>query len=146
MIEPSARARTNHLHGVNVKPDRTSSSHMFNSATIMAASTIRILTAAIAFTTICRHCSAFTSIGLGRTILPPRVLLPPTQTSSSSSSSHRARTYAAAASTATGNLHGQGSCFLPLLQNDEDYIAPRIVQVRIVLVAHLHLFGSIDWL
>jgi hypothetical protein len=28
-----------------------------------------------------------------------------------------------------GNLHGQGSCFLPLLQNDEEYIAPRIVQV-----------------
>jgi hypothetical protein len=110
---------------------------MFNSATIMAASTIRILTVAIAFTTICRHCTAFTSIGLGRTILPPRAVLPPTQTSSSS---HRTRTYAAAASTATGNLHGQGSCFLPLLQNDEDYIAPRIVQVRIVLVAHLHLF------
>ena len=95
----------------------------------MAASTIRILTVAIAFTTICRHCTAFTSIGLGRTILPPRAVLPPTQTSSSS---HRTRTYAAAASTATGNLHGQGSCFLPLLQNDEDYIAPRIVQVRFV--------------
>eukprot|EP00804_Cyclotella_cryptica_P024870 CCRYP_011783-RC/>CCRYP_011783-RC protein AED:0.08 eAED:0.08 QI:136/1/1/1/0.33/0.25/4/2318/229 len=28
-----------------------------------------------------------------------------------------------------GNLHGQGSCFLPLLQNDEEYIAPRIVQI-----------------
>ena len=28
-----------------------------------------------------------------------------------------------------GNSHGQGSCFLPLLQNDEEYIAPRIVQV-----------------
>ena len=32
-----------------------------------------------------------------------------------------------------GNLHGQSSCFLPLLQNDEDYIAPRIVQVCIFL-------------
>jgi hypothetical protein len=32
-----------------------------------------------------------------------------------------------------GNLHGQSSCFLPLLQNDEDYIAPRIVQVRPLL-------------
>ena len=30
---------------------------------------------------------------------------------------------------AVGNSHGQGSCFLPLLQNDEEYIAPRIVQV-----------------
>ena len=33
---------------------------------------------------------------------------------------------------ATGNLHGEGSCFLPLLQNDETYIAPRIVQVRLI--------------
>lgn len=32
---------------------------------------------------------------------------------------------------AVGNAHGQGSCFLPLLQNDEDYIAPRIVQVSV---------------
>lgn len=31
---------------------------------------------------------------------------------------------------AAGNLHGQGACFLPLLQNDDEYIAPRIVQVR----------------
>lgn len=31
--------------------------------------------------------------------------------------------------TSVGNSHGQGSCFLPLLQNDEEYIAPRIVQV-----------------
>lgn len=30
-----------------------------------------------------------------------------------------------------GNSHGQGSCFLPLLQNDEEYIAPRIVQVSL---------------
>eukprot|EP00956_Cyclotella_meneghiniana_P015762 scaffold24459_cov75-Cyclotella_meneghiniana.AAC.3 len=28
-----------------------------------------------------------------------------------------------------GNLHGQGACFLPLLQNDDEYIAPRIVQI-----------------
>lgn len=26
-------------------------------------------------------------------------------------------------------MHGQSSCFLPLLQNDEEYIAPRIVQI-----------------
>ena len=30
----------------------------------------------------------------------------------------------------TGNLHGESSCFLPLLQNDDEYIAPRVVQVR----------------
>ena len=30
----------------------------------------------------------------------------------------------------TGNLHGQGSCFLPLQQLDQDFYAPRIVQVR----------------
>ncbi|KAL7538703.1 hypothetical protein ACHAWF_006205 [Thalassiosira exigua] len=34
-----------------------------------------------------------------------------------------------AAGATVGNLHGQASCFLPLLQNDEDYIAPRIVQI-----------------
>eukprot|EP00984_Skeletonema_dohrnii_P023316 scaffold12398_cov155-Skeletonema_dohrnii-CCMP3373.AAC.1 len=31
--------------------------------------------------------------------------------------------------TEVGNSHGQGSCFLPLLQNDDEYIAPRIVQI-----------------
>ncbi|EED94973.1 predicted protein [Thalassiosira pseudonana CCMP1335] len=29
----------------------------------------------------------------------------------------------------TGNLHGESSCFLPLLQNDDEYIAPRVVQI-----------------
>ena len=120
------------------RTDHTSSHRIsIKSATIMAASTIRIITVAIAFASVCRPCSSFTSIGIGLTILQPRVVLPPTQTSSSS---HRTRTYAAAASTATGNLHGQGSCFLPLLQNDEDYIAPRIVQVRFFSY-HFHLFG-----
>jgi hypothetical protein len=33
-------------------------------------------------------------------------------------------------STSTGNTHGQNSCFLPLQQLDQDYYAPRIVQVR----------------
>ena len=28
-----------------------------------------------------------------------------------------------------GNLHGESACFLPILQNDDEYIAPRIVQV-----------------
>jgi hypothetical protein len=30
----------------------------------------------------------------------------------------------------TGALHGETSCFLPLKQLDQDYYAPRIVQVR----------------
>ena len=29
-----------------------------------------------------------------------------------------------------GFLHGQSSCFLPLAQLDQDYYAPRIIQVR----------------
>ena len=28
-----------------------------------------------------------------------------------------------------GNLHGESACFLPILQNDDEYIAPRMVQV-----------------
>jgi hypothetical protein len=32
-------------------------------------------------------------------------------------------------STPVGNLHGQNACFLPLEQLDQDYYAPRIVQV-----------------
>lgn len=29
-----------------------------------------------------------------------------------------------------GGIHGENSCFLPLKQLDQDYYAPRIVQVR----------------
>ena len=29
-----------------------------------------------------------------------------------------------------GNVHGQGACFLPLEQLNQDFIAPRIVQVQ----------------
>lgn len=35
------------------------------------------------------------------------------------------------AATTVGGLHGENSCFLPLKQLDQDYYAPRIVQVRI---------------
>ena len=35
-----------------------------------------------------------------------------------------------ASASAAGSIHGENSCFLPLLQNDDEYIAPRIVQVR----------------
>lgn len=34
------------------------------------------------------------------------------------------------ASTIPGSIHGQNACFLPLKQLDQDYYAPRIVQVR----------------
>ena len=30
----------------------------------------------------------------------------------------------------SGSLHGQNACFLPLKQLDQDYYAPRIIQVR----------------
>ncbi|KAL7514615.1 hypothetical protein ACHAXN_011957 [Cyclotella atomus] len=50
--------------------------------------------------------------------------LHPSRTSPSSSSSRLGSTLNAA-----GNLHGQEACFLPLLQNDDEYIAPRIVQI-----------------
>ncbi len=33
------------------------------------------------------------------------------------------------ASTVSGSVHGQNSCFLPLKQLDQDFYAPRIVQV-----------------
>ena len=32
---------------------------------------------------------------------------------------------------AAGNKHGENSCFLPLEQLDQDYYAPRIVQVSL---------------
>lgn len=39
------------------------------------------------------------------------------------------KTSATTESASVGNIHGQSSCFLPLLQNDEEYIAPRTVQI-----------------
>ena len=53
-----------------------------------------------------------------------------TTKSTTTSRSSLLQTSATTMNAAIGNLHGQSSCFLPLLQNDEDYIAPRIVQVR----------------
>ena len=46
---------------------------------------------------------------------------------------------------ALGNLHGESACFLPLLQNDEQYIAPRIVQVRYILYIYLAAGISCLW-
>ena len=104
-------------------PTRTILPPILTAAAIIAASSGRH-----------HHCNAFTARGHGvfshgRVVL----LLPPT-----TSLSQLTRTYATSSTnvnaavppTTVGNLHGQGSCFLPLLQNDEDYIAPRIVQVR----------------
>jgi len=39
------------------------------------------------------------------------------------------------AATATPNLHGQNSCFLPMQSSDDDFHFPRIVQVRIIYAA-----------
>jgi hypothetical protein len=39
------------------------------------------------------------------------------------------RPFRASAIHATGNTHGQESCFLPLKQLDQDYYAPRIIQI-----------------
>ena len=61
---------------------------------------------------------AFTS-----TSLPPRILC----------TSSKTCVAATPMQSSVGNLHGQGSCFLPLLQNDDEYIAPRIVQVSYIL-------------
>lgn len=46
--------------------------------------------------------------------------------------------------TEVGNSHGQGSCFLPLLQNDDEYIAPRIVQVSFVYTNFMVVL-CLDW-
>jgi len=35
----------------------------------------------------------------------------------------------ASSTTCAGNLHGEGSCFMPLVQLDSEYVAPRIVRV-----------------
>ena len=39
-----------------------------------------------------------------------------------------------------GNVHGEGSCFLPLKQLDQDYYAPRIIQVRAYKLTHCFCF------
>lgn len=59
-------------------------------------------------------CHAFSTLSESLTITATRV----SKTSLASATASNA-----------GNLHGQGSCFMPLLQNDDEYIAPRIVQI-----------------
>mmetsp|Transcript_14391 Transcript_14391/g.21679 ORF Transcript_14391/g.21679 Transcript_14391/m.21679 type:complete len:232 (+) Transcript_14391:108-803(+) len=55
--------------------------------------------------------------------------LPPSRRTSNSCSTSSTSVAATPMQTEVGNSHGQGSCFLPLLQNDDEYIAPRIVQI-----------------
>ena len=43
------------------------------------------------------------------------------------------------------NLHGQNSCFLPLKQLDQDYYAPRIIQVRESFVKRLQSRVDVFW-
>lgn len=52
----------------------------------------------------------------------------PSRLSRSSTSSTTAR-FATELHATGGSLHGQNSCFLPLQQLDQDYYAPRIVQI-----------------
>ena len=143
---PNLSPRTLHLHPCLHHPSpithhiiATKPKNNHHNLLTMTASSIRILTAATALAAGCHRCSAFTSNGLGGINSQRRARLPPPSSSSAVAAAalaaQRTRTYATstnmnAASTTIGNLHGQGSCFLPLLQNDEDYIAPRIVQVR----------------
>jgi len=49
--------------------------------------------------------------------------------SSNNKRSFRLEPLNSAPSMSLGSLHGQNSCFLPLKQLDQDYFAPRIVQV-----------------
>eukprot|EP00571_Detonula_confervacea_P010302 CAMPEP_0172300662 /NCGR_PEP_ID=MMETSP1058-20130122/2687_1 /TAXON_ID=83371 /ORGANISM="Detonula confervacea, Strain CCMP 353" /LENGTH=230 /DNA_ID=CAMNT_0013010493 /DNA_START=69 /DNA_END=761 /DNA_ORIENTATION=- len=73
----------------------------------------QVISVALAFTSC--SCNAFTTNG-------------GTASSRTTSQSSSIETSALDAAVG-GNLHGESSCFLPLLQNDEDYIAPRIVQI-----------------
>lgn len=43
---------------------------------------------------------------------------------------HSARIQNIALPMSLGNVHGQGSCFMPLKQLEQDYYSPRIIQVR----------------
>ena len=84
----------------------------------------RATVASIVLAVVAGECSAFTAV-------PRQPAAPmgcPAARTSPSATALSASIDTAAES--IGNRHGQGSCFMPLLQNDEEYIAPRIVQVR----------------
>ena len=50
-------------------------------------------------------------------------------TTNTEKNNFRLKPLGSAPSMSIGSLHGQNSCFLPLKQLDQDYCAPRIVQV-----------------
>mmetsp|Transcript_16201 Transcript_16201/g.33371 ORF Transcript_16201/g.33371 Transcript_16201/m.33371 type:complete len:95 (-) Transcript_16201:74-358(-) len=50
--------------------------------------------------------------------------------SSTKNNQHIFRLQSSVGSDSIGSLHGENSCFMPLRQLDQDYYAPRIVQVR----------------
>ena len=95
-----------------------------------------ILTVTVVFVVISTRCCHAFQISSSRCLSVTKLRrTPPTHHPSSSSSMSLIQMSAMTMSNSgtVGNLHGQSSCFLPLLQNDEDYIAPRIVQVRRLL-------------
>mmetsp|Transcript_22586 Transcript_22586/g.47113 ORF Transcript_22586/g.47113 Transcript_22586/m.47113 type:complete len:237 (+) Transcript_22586:229-939(+) len=81
-------------------------------------STQAIITVALAITS----CQAFTTSSSGSSTSPqtaPRLSLIHTSTTTTTTTLNAA----------VGNMHGENSCFMPLLQNDEGYVAPRTVQI-----------------
>jgi len=91
-----------------------------------------IITVALAITS----CQAFTTSSVSSSNTPP-------QTTSRSSLIHTSTTTTLDA--AVGNMHGESSCFMPLMQNDEDYVAPRTVQVRVSLFLYMRRRNSRGW-
>ncbi|EJK68636.1 hypothetical protein THAOC_10166 [Thalassiosira oceanica] len=86
----------------------------------------RLTAASVVLAVVAGECSAFTAVP--RRPAAPTATAPPAGSARTSATARSASIDTPAES--VGNLHGQGSCFMPLLQNDEEYIAPRIVQVR----------------
>ena len=84
----------------------------------MASARSTLLAATLALLSLSRGGRAFTGRGV------------PSRTSARSASA-TARVATTRRHARVGNLHGDAACFLPVLQNDEEYIAPRTVQVRV---------------
>jgi len=85
----------------------------------------RATAASVVLAVVAGECSAFTAVP--RRPAAPTATAPPAGSARTSATARSASIDTPAES--VGNLHGQGSCFMPLLQNDEEYIAPRIVQI-----------------
>ena len=84
----------------------------------MASARSTLLAATLALLSLSRGGRAFTGRGV------------PSRTSSARSSS-ATRVATTRRDGRVGNLHGDAACFLPVLQNDEEYIASWTVQVRV---------------